>query len=675
MKKILITLLAAVMLIAALPLSAMAKDDSNNTGSYGYYYEHLTDPVAKRVYEAIENSRSRQNTSMPLQVRVRIPLPELDGYTASNYGPKWDVLQKQLDLGVKCYRYDFIKDTELYNDEYKLGLSSKADNRTGKLQDSKCEIILSAHPAYTPGMATLRDVKINRIAAEVNKQPTVFSKLRAIHDQITNMGTYNYDATKLTVEDGNKKAFLYAHSSLGILLEGTGVCESYAKIFKMVCDKLDLGECICLVSKTHMWNAISIDGKWYAVDVTWDDQQSGKEPVYTYFLSGDPDVVDGKETDHIVDAHYTVAPDYAAAAYRPADTTVTMPAPTTTVVNDTAGVIVTWNAVNRADKYLVYRATVEKGKAGEWSKLKTTANTTYTDKSTTNGVDYVYSVVAQNELYTTDHKASTIIRRLKNPAGALSNTTAGIKISWAKNSAAAGYRVYRATYSKGKWSGWTLLKTTGSTSYTDKKVKNGTDYKYAVRAYYGTSASDYTACHTIRRLASPKVTVTNAEKNIRVSWKKVGGASQYYVYRATYSKGKWSSWAKVATAKSTSYTDKKAKNGTQYRYKVRACHGSSTSADVTSASIKRLTATTAKVKKAASGIKVTWSKNKSAGGYYLYRRQYKNGKWSDWSKLGSTKKTSYTDKKAKKRVNYQYSVRAVSGSSISAIKASKKVKR
>ena len=62
---------------------------------------------------------------------------------------------------------------------------------------------------------------------------------------------------------------------------------------------------------------------------------------------------------------------------------------------------------------------------------------------------------------------------------------AGVKVTWGKVTGAKGYEVYRRTYSKGKWSGWTKIKTisSGSTvSYTDKTAKKGVTYKYTVRA-------------------------------------------------------------------------------------------------------------------------------------------------------------------------------------------------
>ena len=71
-------------------------------------------------------------------------------------------------------------------------------------------------------------------------------------------------------------------------------------------------------------------------------------------------------------------------------------------------------------------------------------------------------------------------------------------------------------------------------------------------------------------------------------------------------------------------------------------------------------------------MKLTWKKVSGAKSYVVYRRVA--GK-STWTKMKSTKTLSYTDKTAKRGTYYEYSVRAVNGDSLSAHKASKKIKR
>ena len=73
-----------------------------------------------------------------------------------------------------------------------------------------------------------------------------------------------------------------------------------------------------------------------------------------------------------------------------------------------------------------------------------------------------------------------------------------------------------------------------------------------------------------------------------------------------------------------------------------------------------------KAKNTAKGIKITWKKVKGAKKYRVYR-----GK----KKLTATKKTTYTDKKAKAGKTYKYTVKAVKGKKVSKKSKAAKVVR
>ncbi|MBR3885003.1 MAG: hypothetical protein IKJ33_00860 [Clostridia bacterium] len=51
---------------------------------------------------------------------------------------------------------------------------------------------------------------------------------------------------------------------------GGGVCAGYASVYKEAMDRLGVKCEIINKQKTHSWNAINIDGKWFPVDLTWD---------------------------------------------------------------------------------------------------------------------------------------------------------------------------------------------------------------------------------------------------------------------------------------------------------------------------------------------------------------------------------------------------------------------
>jgi fibronectin type 3 domain-containing protein len=173
-----------------------------------------------------------------------------------------------------------------------------------------------------------------------------------------------------------------------------------------------------------------------------------------------------------------------------------------------------------------------------------------------------------------------------------------------------------------------------------------------------------TTTTTALKLATPKVTASNATKGIKVSWGKVSKASSYRVYRRLYSSGKWGSWSKIKTTTSLTYTDESAKAGKNYQYMVKAVKGSVTSG-YKAVSITRLSVPKVTVSNASKGVKVSWGKVTGASKYTVYR---KTGSGS-WSKIKTTTSTSYTDTKASAGKSYQYMVKAVKGDYTSYYKA------
>ena len=66
---------------------------------------------------------------------------------------------------------------------------------------------------------------------------------------------------------------------------GVVVCQSYAAVLNHL--MRDMGfVSYALTSDTHAWNAVKLDGKWYAIDSTWDDPtgELRSNVDHTYFL-------------------------------------------------------------------------------------------------------------------------------------------------------------------------------------------------------------------------------------------------------------------------------------------------------------------------------------------------------------------------------------------------------
>ena len=88
----------------------------------------------------------------------------------------------------------------------------------------------------------------------------------------------------------------YSHESIGPMTNGVGVCEGIAKTVKLLCDALDI-PCMIPISDRdrangekylHAWNILTIGGKRYHMDATFDNTLSkGGVKRYDYFNLND----------------------------------------------------------------------------------------------------------------------------------------------------------------------------------------------------------------------------------------------------------------------------------------------------------------------------------------------------------------------------------------------------
>ena len=116
-----------------------------------------------------------------------------------------------------------------------------------------------------------------------------YEKLKFFAEYMCDNVTYDTAAAETLKGDNCWNAY-------GSLINGRGVCESYAEGFKLLCDKASI-PCISVVSKTHEWNAVYMGNAWYYVDTTWMDTQIDGSYNYDWFLTGTDNVYD---SDHVL---------------------------------------------------------------------------------------------------------------------------------------------------------------------------------------------------------------------------------------------------------------------------------------------------------------------------------------------------------------------------------------
>ena len=148
--------------------------------------------------------------------------------------------------------------------------------------------------------------------------------------------------------------------------------------------------------------------------------------------------------------------------------------------------MLTWNAVDGAASYKVYRATA---KNGAYSVINTTHALTYTNTGAVLGTTYYYKVEALNAAGKS-LGFSDVVEGKVAPVLAVgySSVSGKPQLTWKAVPGATEYQVYRSTQQN---SGYTKINTTTSTSYVNTGAKANTTYYYRIVAVKGTAVSDF----------------------------------------------------------------------------------------------------------------------------------------------------------------------------------------
>lgn len=137
----------------------------------------------------------------------------------------------------------------------------------------------------------------------VDDNMTDVEKALAIHDYISYINAYDPIAAKgsYNINDIDLTSF----SAYGCLVKNVSVCQGLSDAYALLMNRLGI-ECIVTLSDTmsHAWNIITLNGKNYHIDLTWDDQGCYNDetlmPIlsysnHTYFLLSDSEI---KEKGH-----------------------------------------------------------------------------------------------------------------------------------------------------------------------------------------------------------------------------------------------------------------------------------------------------------------------------------------------------------------------------------------
>lgn len=233
-------------------------------------------------------------------------------------------------------------------------------------------------------------------------------------------------------------------------------------------------------------------------------------------------------------------------------------------------IMLNWDAVSGAKSYEIFYSTSPNS---GFKRLANVKKTFYKFSKAKCGVTYYFQMrVCQKGVKSefgpisygkTALTGSTTLQVKKT-------TYNSVTLRWNKVPGAKKYEIF-CMDSMGKE--WKSLGIKGGTSFTHKKLVTGATYYYQIRpvrdSFYGNYSNGVSSTTILGDISKLKVKAAGVDK-MKVTWRKVKGATQYVILRAESIDG---AYEVVGHSNKASYTDFGLKSGTTYFYKVYAISG------------------------------------------------------------------------------------------------------
>ena len=261
--------------------------DYSNVNVNKYFYNQLEE-YSKTIYKAFETNKEEMKSGTK-----QIELGDSFSSLLSQANGQ-ELLGKYYQAAIEAYTYD--NPEVFYLSPNKMFLNIETTTR-GNAVSYRVYINSGNEANYLTDEFTSKEqvesaiAQIEQVKNQILQNATgdTYQDIKMVHDYLVDSISYDSSLSKP-----------YIYNIYGALVEKLCVCEGYARSMKYLLDSLDI-PCTIVIGKgtnsegkteNHAWNYVKIEGKWYAIDATWDDpviigngtlSQSSK---YRYFLKG-----------------------------------------------------------------------------------------------------------------------------------------------------------------------------------------------------------------------------------------------------------------------------------------------------------------------------------------------------------------------------------------------------
>ena len=197
--------------------------------------------------------------------------------------------------GIDAYADEIIisnKQYKLTHDEFKMVLEATRRDHTEQFwmgtsytpYVNSYDVVEKMVPTFNMTKEELADAKvafnqaIDNMIGKLTPGMSEYEMEKALHDMLATKVTY--------VSTPN------AHNAYGALVEGYAVCEGYAEALQCLLQRVGIQSVEVFGyginpatggGEAHAWNIVRIDGEYYTVDLTWNDQDDYNITSYAYF--------------------------------------------------------------------------------------------------------------------------------------------------------------------------------------------------------------------------------------------------------------------------------------------------------------------------------------------------------------------------------------------------------
>ncbi len=276
MKKIMSIFLALVVFALAI----VGIQFVSNSNDISYFFKSIFNPNSEEIIIDFEEEFGNKSMYYYNQLTSEQQKEYLRLYQSIIYFEENCTINVDVDTANKIYNAVSYDNPELfwisYNYKYSytpstvtIDLDYKVDKKEAKETTKKLEKV------------------IQDILDEASKFSTDYDKEKYFHDYICKNVVYDLSTYGTT-------GGLVSQT----LLNGTAICEGYAKTMQLLLDRAGIYNYLVLGDvetdgkiEHHMWNVVKIAGENYHLDVTWDDTSFDEEICYMYFNVTDSDIL------------------------------------------------------------------------------------------------------------------------------------------------------------------------------------------------------------------------------------------------------------------------------------------------------------------------------------------------------------------------------------------------